>query len=201
MREEHLWASWYRLKGTGEKYSSTQGVGCVERCHPHKPWEFFMWPYPLEPGGDYMHLQVWQWKFWILSMQCTYMFRLTPTMNSHFFPPVKFSPIGLSNRSILCSLWGTNWIYIYIYIYIYIVTSPRTSGFDPRPVYVRFVFAEVELGQGFLRVYSSVFPYQYRSTIFIHMLLLLEGQMDEAWEPSKKQFSFGSRGAFDRNVL
>ena len=33
------------------------------------------------------------------------------------------------------------------------------------------------------------------------MLLLLEGQMDEAWEPSENQFSFGSRGAFYRKVI
>jgi hypothetical protein len=56
------------------------------------------------------------------------------------------------------------------------------------------------MGQVFLRLYTSVFPYQYHYTTFIHMLLLL-GQMDEAWELSKKQFSFGSRGAFNKNVF
>jgi hypothetical protein len=30
------------------------------------------------------------------------------------------------------------------------------------------------------------------------MLLLPEGQTGEAWEPSKKQRSFGNRGALDR---
>jgi len=33
--------------------------------------------------------------------------------------------------------------------------SPRTPGFDPRPVYVRFVVHKVALGQGFLRVLLS----------------------------------------------
>jgi hypothetical protein len=33
------------------------------------------------------------------------------------------------------------------------------------------------------------------------MLLLPEEQMGYAWEPSKKQCSFGNRGALDRKVL
>jgi hypothetical protein len=33
------------------------------------------------------------------------------------------------------------------------------------------------------------------------MLLLPEGQMGEALEPSKKQCPFGNRGAFDRKVF
>ena len=49
-------------------------------------------------------------------MHFTGMFRLTPTMNSNFFHPVKVSPIGLSNGNILCSLWGANWIFIYSHL-------------------------------------------------------------------------------------
>jgi hypothetical protein len=115
------------------------------------------------------------------------MFRLTATMNSHFFPPSIFHRLVLLMEAycVLCEVRAE---------FLYIVTSfsPRKPGFDPRPVYARFVFAKVALVQRFLREYTSAFPNQYHSTIFIHTLLLLEGQMDEAWEPSKKQFSFGS---------
>jgi hypothetical protein len=38
-------------------------------------------------------------------------------------------------------------------------------------------------------------------TVFIYILLLPEGQMGEAWEPSKKQCSFGNRGVLDRKIL
>jgi hypothetical protein len=37
--------------------------------------------------------------------------------------------------------------------------------------------------------------------IFIYILLVPEGQMAEAWEPFKKQRSFGNRAALDRRVL
>ena len=123
------------------------------------------------------------------------MFRLSPTMNSHFFPPSCFNRLVylLEAYSVLCEVRTK---------FLYIVTSfsPRRLGFDPRPVYVRFVFAKLALGQVFPRVFTSVFPYHCHSTSFIHMLLLL-GKMDEAWEHFKRQFSFESRGAFDRNVI
>jgi hypothetical protein len=38
------------------------------------------------------------------------------------------------------------------------------------------------------------------TVIFSYMLLLPAGQMDEAWEPSKKQCTLGNRGALDRTV-
>jgi hypothetical protein len=76
----------------------------------------------------------------------------------------------------------------------------RRSGFDPSSIYLRFVLVRVGLGQVFLGVYTLVFSYQYHSTVFIQILLLLQGQMDEGWKPFKKQFSFESRGTFDRNI-
>jgi hypothetical protein len=33
------------------------------------------------------------------------------------------------------------------------------------------------------------------------MMLLPEGQTGEAWEPSKKLFSFGNRGALDKKYF
>jgi len=41
----------------------------------------------------------------------------------------------------------------------------------------------------------------YKVMIFIYVLLVPEGQMAEAWEPFKKQRSFGNRAALDRTVL
>ena len=34
-----------------------------------------------------------------------------------------------------------------------------------------------------------------------HLHLLLEGQSGEAWEPSRKQWSFANRDAFDKRVF
>jgi hypothetical protein len=61
-----------------------------------------------------------------------------------------------------------------------------------------FAVDEVPLGQAFLPVlrFSSV-----RIFIVIDMLLLPEGQTNEAWEPSKKQFCFGIQTAWNRKVI
>jgi hypothetical protein len=73
-------------------------------------------------------------------------------------------------------------------------------GFDPRPVLVRCVVEKVAVGQFFLPVLlfppDSVIPYMLY-TILICTLLLPEGQMGEAWEPSKEQCSFGNQGTLD----
>jgi hypothetical protein len=47
----------------------------------------------------------------------------------------------------------------------------------------------------------SVSFFQYSMHIFMYMLRVLDGQMGDAWEPSKKQCCFGNRGALDRKVL
>jgi len=69
---------------------------------------------------------------------------------------------------------------------------------------VRFVLGKVALRQDILRVLPfspvSIIP-SMLILIFIFMLLLREGQTDEACEPYKKQFCFGSRGTLDRKVL
>ena len=59
-----------------------------------------------------------------------------------------------------------------------------------------FVVDKVALGQVF---FFRVFPF---STVnIIPPMLLLPGQTGEAWEPSKRQCCFGTRGALDRKVL
>jgi len=81
--------------------------------------------------------------------------------------------------------------------------SARRSGFSTGPVLVRFVLGKVALRQGFLRVLpfspASIIP-PVLILIFNFMLLLREGQTDEAWEPYKKQCCYGSRGTLDRKV-
>jgi hypothetical protein len=60
-------------------------------------------------------------------------------------------------------------------------------------------------GKGF-SLSTSVFPlsvtmHEPSTFIFMYMLLLPEGQSTDAWEPSKKQCSFGNRETLDRKVL
>jgi hypothetical protein len=43
--------------------------------------------------------------------------------------------------------------------------------------------------------------HQCCTSIFNYMLLLPEGQTGEAWEPSKKQCSYGNRGTWDGKLL
>jgi hypothetical protein len=72
------------------------------------------------------------------------------------------------------------------------------AGFDPRSVHVRYVVDRMALGQVFLPV-LQFFPCKYLTTCA--PLLLPAGRRSEAWEPSKKQFSFGNPGTLDRKVL
>jgi hypothetical protein len=69
---------------------------------------------------------------------------------------------------------------------------------------MRFVTDNVAQGQVFLGVHlfpMSVSFHQCSILNFIYTFLLPEGQMGEAWEPSKKQYTFGNRGALNRKVL
>jgi hypothetical protein len=50
-------------------------------------------------------------------------------------------------------------------------------------------------------VSSEHFCFPFLILIFTYMLLLPEGQTNEAWEPSKKQWSFCRRDALDRELL
>jgi hypothetical protein len=61
--------------------------------------------------------------------------------------------------------------------------------------------AGVTLGQVLTRLSSSVSFHQCSIFMRIFMLLVPDGQMAEAWEPSKKQCYFENRGALDRKVL
>jgi hypothetical protein len=47
----------------------------------------------------------------------------------------------------------------------------------------------------------TVLSHQWSTVIFIYMLLLSEGQMDEAWEPSKSKSSFRNPSAVPRRIL
>jgi hypothetical protein len=47
----------------------------------------------------------------------------------------------------------------------------------------------------------SLSSHQCSILTFVYTLLLQEGQMGEAWEPSKKQSSFGNRGALEEEHL
>jgi hypothetical protein len=72
--------------------------------------------------------------------------------------------------------------------------SQRRLGFEPRPVYVRFIADKV-------LVFSPVSINHQFSTLLIHMLLLQEGQTGEAWEPPKKRHSFRNWAALEWKVI
>ena len=82
---------------------------------------------------------------------------------------------------------------------------PRRPGFDPSSHHVRFVVDIVALGRCFFPNISffslSLSFHQCSALFFVYMLLLPEGQMVEAVEPSIKQRCFGNRGAVDNKVL
>jgi hypothetical protein len=64
---------------------------------------------------------------------------------------------------------------------------------------------KVALGQVFSREIGfsivSIVPQIVLTLSFIYTLLLPEGQKDDAWEPSQKQYSFGTWGALNRREL
>ena len=68
--------------------------------------------------------------------------------------------------------------------------TPLRLGFDSKPVHVRLVVDKV-----------AVSFHQFCVFIIMYMLLLPEGQMIEAWEPSRKEWCFGNRGALGRKLL
>lgn len=102
--------------------------------------------------------------------------------------------IGFHNRVWLCLLRGTSFIFKYNSIYSWLRrlvagVSPRRPRFDPSSIHVRVVEKKT-LEQGFLRVplfsLSSSFHISSILVLFC-MMLLQEGQMSFAWEPSKKE--------------
>jgi len=57
----------------------------------------------------------------------------------------------------------------------------------PLPVHVRFVVSKLALGQAFICDYFTGFPSQYHCCMLIYLLILvlLDGQAGEDWEPTK----------------
>ena len=69
---------------------------------------------------------------------------------------------------------------------------------------MRFVVDDLALGQVFLLAFCiplTITFHQCFTLIFIHVLLLPEGQTGEALEHSSSQSSFGSPGPLDRKVF
>ena len=75
--------------------------------------------------------------------------------------------------------------------------STRRPVFNLRSVSLRVLVDKVAPGQVFLRVSF----HQYFVLIFSYELLLSERQKGKAWEPSKKEWSSGNQGAWNRKVL
>ena len=83
----------------------------------------------------------------------------------------------------------------------------RWNGLDPRLVHVSSVVDRGPTRHVLLRSITSFSTANIIPTM-IHTHLFLEGQAGgggeggrEVWEPSKKQFCFGNRGAMERKVL
>ena len=81
--------------------------------------------------------------------------------------------------------------------------SPWRTEFHPISVRMKFLVHKVALGQGFLRAFRC---YHARFTRQMprarpHVLLLLEGQMAEAWELATKQCFLGNRRELHRKVF
>jgi hypothetical protein len=77
--------------------------------------------------------------------------------------------------------------------------SLRWTGFDPRPVRVRFVVDNVALGQGFLQV-LWIFAISVISTDDLASFTCCSFQMEKREKPENiphppKKFFFGNRGA------
>ena len=119
---------------------------------------------PLKPSGYYMYHQFNSHKFYVLPTQCTNVFCVVVTINSHYFP-IQYSPTILSNVSTLLSVR-----YELISIHNGTGTSPSIPVF---PLSMSF--------------------HQISTIIFTLQVLLSEGQAGEVWEPSK-QCSFGYWG-------
>jgi hypothetical protein len=123
--------------------------------------------------------------------------------------------LRISEQTAIISLYSINWLVFitetecvycalraeYLKPWFRVLVAgllPPTPGFDPRSVHVRFVVDKGALGQVFLQVLwislVSISPHQCAILISIYMLLLPKGQTGEAWEPSKKQCSFGKGG-------
>jgi hypothetical protein len=106
------------------------------------------------------------------------------------------------HREMICldnALWAVPWLRRLVAGF-----SPPRPGFDPRLAHTIFAMDKVALWQVFLPVLQfctvSIIRPLLHTHSFIYMLPL-PGQKGEAFEPSKKQYSCGNRGALDSKVL
>jgi len=87
--------------------------------------------------------------------------------------------------------------------WLFVGLPPRRPGFSPGRILVRFVVDEVALGQVFLPVLqfspASVILESLLSSLDLHVVLRrkINGRSTGTFQ---KQFCFGKRAAFDRNV-
>ena len=82
--------------------------------------------------------------------------------------------------------------------------SPRRPSFDSRPGRVKFVMGKQALGQVFHRLIRFPLPLSFHHCsiiIFVHALLLTEGQTDEAWERSKQAMLFRKSESIGRKTI
>jgi hypothetical protein len=125
-------------------------------------------------------------KLFILPTHSIYGFRRAVTIITEYFPTQRW-PVVLHNEYSMCSLQGKE-----CFCCIVKFQASNLIMSDPKPVHVRFLVDKVALGQISLQVlrFSPVSFHQCFILIGIYMLLLPEGQMGQAWEPSKKQCFF-----------
>jgi hypothetical protein len=87
---------------------------------------------------------------------------------------------------------------------LFVSLLARRPGFDPTSVHVRFVVDKVTLAQYFYEYFRfplSVTFYQFSVLLFIHMMLLPDGQSGEDWKATNKQCYCWNRRKFDRKVI
>jgi hypothetical protein len=110
--------------------------------------------------------------------RCIHVLCMVLVMNSEYFP-VQDQLIGFCNRDGVCLLHGTDCVFMYI--------------------------SRLTLHRG--RFFSEYFCFSlaisfHQCSIPIYIYTLLSpGHMGEAWEPSKKQYSFGYRRTLDKKVF
>jgi len=119
------------------------------------------------------------------------------------WPPTPIGPnvkerVGLSfyppRALIACS--KANFTFFTLFRFIY-KNSPRLIPGQYMWNLRRTKWQEDRLLSEYSGLPLSLSSHQCSIPTFIYTLLLQEGQMGEAWEPSKKQSSFGNRGALE----
>jgi hypothetical protein len=125
---------------------------------------------------------------------------LPPTLYNVSLPVLQFSPVS--------TIPPTLHTHSFTYHPRYIIFLPQYFSFPcqyhstiaPYP-FIHLPPTLYNISPPVLQFPLSVPFHQCCILIFIHMLLLPEGRTGEAWEPSIKQRSFGSRRTWDGKVL